>query len=557
MSRAEVLSTSRVHPPAVLSASAMPWSPIEVASQSPISSENVIVFAVGVLLGLIPWLLSRRRRQTQTSSGFPPPLASISIEKSAAPLLAIRLNDDEILARNAAAHRLLEPFAADRASALCSQISRAVALETSPAFQMTLSTEEGRSVHVEVRASPAEWNGTRCAIATIRDVTRQMELERALAAAQETISTAFDGAPGPIFICDDDRGTILAANRAAASLFGSLNDTGVWTQLASHPIIRMTRDDGHEVQLRVESRRGTFDGRPCVVRFCTALHETTPNLVDQMLEAVLVIDPESRAVIAFNQAACDLYGYPPEQLRGLSTDKITIDPQGCRQICQSVLDAGPLRREIRYHRRANGDMIAVEANFSPAICDGRMTVLCSMQQVVGKANPLTLDETEAPRPASTEFSAKEPKPLVSMPGLILVVDDEPMVREVTRRMLETVGWKTATAPDGHQALQLLHGEPAISAVILDVTMPGMNGLELCRLIRGVRPSLPVVLCSGYGSDAIAHDLLAAQPPLHFVHKPFTMETLLSTVDAAVHPRLAPSHASLARSPDASSHVEGR
>jgi two-component system cell cycle sensor histidine kinase/response regulator CckA len=179
-----------------------------------------------------------------------------------------------------------------------------------------------------------------------------------------------------------------------------------------------------------------------------------------------------------------------------------------------------------------------------------------MQQVVAKPVAMSRPDPAAGTSQIPDLATREPKPSVDSPRQILVVDDEPMVRDVTRRMLESAGWRSMTAPDGQEALKLVGGEPSIAAVVLDVTMPRMNGLELCRLIRQLRPTMPVVLCSGYGSDAVAHDLLSARPPLQFVHKPFTIENLLTSIRLAINPDGEPVHVSSFASEDPSPRPKG-
>src|SRR5215204_7194542 len=113
---------------------------------------------------------------------------------------------------------------------------------------------------------------------------------------------------------------------------------------------------------------------------------------------------------------------------------------------------------------------------------------------------------------------------------ILVVDDERAVRESLRRALELEGYEIELAGDGSDALQRLEsgGEP--DAMILDVLMPGVDGLEVCRRIRGSGSKLPVLMLTARtevedrvaGLDAGADD---------YVTKPFALEELLARVRA--------------------------
>jgi two-component system, OmpR family, response regulator MprA len=115
---------------------------------------------------------------------------------------------------------------------------------------------------------------------------------------------------------------------------------------------------------------------------------------------------------------------------------------------------------------------------------------------------------------------------------ILVVDDERAVRESLRRALELEGYEIELANDGSEALSTLHdgGEPQPDAVILDVLMPGVDGLEVCRRLRASGNHVPVLMLTARdeienrvaGLDAGADD---------YVTKPFALEELLARVRA--------------------------
>ncbi len=82
---------------------------------------------------------------------------------------------------------------------------------------------------------------------------------------------------------------------------------------------------------------------------------------------------------------------------------------------------------------------------------------------------------------------------------VLVVDDEPIVRDVVVRYLERDGYRTLQAASGDQARDMLEREPP-SLVVLDVMLPGVSGLELCRWIRS-RSQVPIVMLTALGEEA--------------------------------------------------------
>jgi CheY-like chemotaxis protein len=81
--------------------------------------------------------------------------------------------------------------------------------------------------------------------------------------------------------------------------------------------------------------------------------------------------------------------------------------------------------------------------------------------------------------------------------LILLVDDDGAVREITAKMLRNLGYDVVEAGSGGAALDLLAREPRISLSVLDYAMPGMNGAEVAQEVHKRRPGLPIVFITGY------------------------------------------------------------
>ena len=119
---------------------------------------------------------------------------------------------------------------------------------------------------------------------------------------------------------------------------------------------------------------------------------------------------------------------------------------------------------------------------------------------------------------------------------ILVVDDEPAVREALRRALQLEGYDVELAGDGVEALERLEND-GVDAVLLDVMMPRLDGLETCRRLRRDGNALPVLMLTARDavSDRVAGlDAGAAD----YVVKPFALEELLARLRALLR-RLAP------------------
>jgi PAS domain S-box-containing protein len=140
----------------------------------------------------------------------------------------------------------------------------------------------------------------------------------------------------------------------------------------------------------------------------------------------------------------------------------------------------------------------------------------------------------ADNPAPT-FGSRIQLPAAFSPAhMVLVVDDEEPVREITMALLRRLGFQTLGAIDGADAVDVFrtHAD-GISCVLMDLTMPRMDGLTAGRELREIRPDIPVVLCSGY------HEKIASAPGnpggfAGFLNKPCSLEELHSAVLRAIN-----------------------
>jgi two-component system response regulator MprA len=119
---------------------------------------------------------------------------------------------------------------------------------------------------------------------------------------------------------------------------------------------------------------------------------------------------------------------------------------------------------------------------------------------------------------------------------ILVVDDEPAVRQAVERALRAEGYAVRTAPDGRQALDA-HESFAPDAVVLDILMPGLDGLEVCRLLRGAGDRTPVLMLTARDGVADRVEGLDAGADDYLI-KPFALEELLARLRALLRRALA-------------------
>ncbi|NQT13121.1 MAG: response regulator, partial [Planctomycetes bacterium] len=119
-------------------------------------------------------------------------------------------------------------------------------------------------------------------------------------------------------------------------------------------------------------------------------------------------------------------------------------------------------------------------------------------------------------------------------GTILLADDKEAVCAVGKAMLECLGFSVLTAPDGREAVKVfLQHADEIACVLLDLTMPHMDGEEAFREIRRLRSDVKVVLCSGY-NEQDATQRFAGSGLAGFTQKPFTLGTLKATLVEILH-----------------------
>ena len=117
-------------------------------------------------------------------------------------------------------------------------------------------------------------------------------------------------------------------------------------------------------------------------------------------------------------------------------------------------------------------------------------------------------------------------------GRVLLVDDEPMIRETLAQQLEDMGFRMTVAAGGAEALTLLDMGAPVDVLVSDLSMPGMDGLALIREARTRRPDLPAILLTGYAGDgaALAGDG-AAGGSFTLLRKPIEAEALARRIAA--------------------------
>jgi CheY-like chemotaxis protein len=159
------------------------------------------------------------------------------------------------------------------------------------------------------------------------------------------------------------------------------------------------------------------------------------------------------------------------------------------------------------------------------------TVTIASEPGHGTSVTILLRPAEGAKPSEATPRQAAPADLATIAGLkVLIVDDEPIVRQVVSQMLVDLGCVVVAAEDGETALKMIEQE-APAALLLDFAMPGMNGAEVARAALARDPNLRIVFATGFAqSDAI--DAVLGDRAI-VLRKPFSPNTLAHALQSAI------------------------
>jgi two-component system, chemotaxis family, chemotaxis protein CheY len=120
------------------------------------------------------------------------------------------------------------------------------------------------------------------------------------------------------------------------------------------------------------------------------------------------------------------------------------------------------------------------------------------------------------------------------PSKILLVDDDPDIRSLTRTFLEHEGYGVFSSGDAERAAQIFRSVPEIDLLVTDLYMPGRSGIELAHELKALRSELSVLMISGGLVDSVQRTKLE-EVGWNFLAKPFRLTELLSTVHRILAP----------------------
>ena len=149
-----------------------------------------------------------------------------------------------------------------------------------------------------------------------------------------------------------------------------------------------------------------------------------------------------------------------------------------------------------------------------------------VDSAAGVGTTFTIDLPATSEPAAVPDRSLAETRLTAAP--VLVVEDEPGMRELIRLVLVRAGHEVVTVAGPHAALAALNRQPAIALMLVDVVMPEMDGYDLVAEVRKISPGVHVVFMSAFAPDP------TRQPSGDgFLGKPFTSESLIDIVEKAL------------------------
>lgn len=114
---------------------------------------------------------------------------------------------------------------------------------------------------------------------------------------------------------------------------------------------------------------------------------------------------------------------------------------------------------------------------------------------------------------------------------ILIIEDEPMLREITEAALTAAGYSVLTAANGSEGISCFEAQPSITLVISDLGLPGMSGEEVVKRLLFIRPGIKIIVCSGFVDPAAAVELTSLG--IQILQKPYRSSDLLTAVKNAL------------------------
>ena len=272
------------------------------------------------------------------------------------------------------------------------------------------------------------------------------------------------------------------------------------------------------------------------------LAEERSRLRGQVLDAVplaVVALDRTGELVYWNDAAEQLFGWSARDLAGRDGLEVLLGGDDGKRSQLDVIRAGllagrPFRGEFTVRRNDGTDVPVLASAMARRRTDGTLDgYVIAGVDLTGVHVPSGAVGVDAAARAAEAPTAAAPAPASPLPitsATLLLVDSEPGVRDITRRMLEGSGHLVLEAPHGEGALELVRAYTgAIDLVVCADRPGGMRGADLVEAVRALRPGVRALFLSGYGTDAASRPLFGQAS----LAKPFSVAQLDDAVRRAL------------------------
>jgi len=423
-----------------------------------------------------------------------------------------------------------------------------------------LTRSDGTEIAVRTAVVPLDYQGQRCVEMSVRDVAEQVQLEQQLVQSQKMESLG-RLAGGLAHDFNNILGGVIGAASLAERSLSKLGGEPQRRELEAQ-LIRI-RDHGERAR-EVVKRLLTFSRSKSI--------ETTPIDLDALIEDVagicrntfgpnvaVVIEPARTTAIvegdemALTQALLNLCINASDAMQGSGQITIRIEAIGPEVVLvRRFPDVDPGQLYWCIEVEDNG--VGIEPEMLDWIFDPFFTTkppgegtglglsmvyniarqhggFVDVSSTPGRGSVFKLFLTQARASLIPEADSDELLPTGT--GTVLVVDDDEIVRSTIAGMLVELGYEVVTAPSGRDAIRRVEARPdTIDLILLDMVMPYMDGAETLKQIRRRDAHVPVIITSGFWSEARAAEI-ADLAVSDFLRKPFSFRKLAIKVKDAI------------------------
>ncbi len=298
--------------------------------------------------------------------------------------------------------------------------------------------------------------------------------------------------------------------------------------------------------LRVSvSKRAVFkcdlaDNLPVIVANVTQVRQVIMNLVTNASEAV----GDLSGVVSVTTGAVYCDDAYPENTGVVTLDALKSEERGGLYVYVEVTDTGcGMSKEMItkifdpfFTTKLTGRGLGLAATLGIVRGHGGALKVHSEEGKGSTFKALFPVPEEAVLTENSDSTRSAGSKAGRLSGTVLLVDDEETIRGMGRKMLEQFGLTVLTAPDGREALKLYRQNGgAVDLVLLDLTMPHMDGHETFSALRGIDENVQVVMCSGYTENDVS-DQFVGEGLANFVQKPYTSDELFAVLEPLLSTR---------------------